>query len=60
MRETSNNLTKNYRIKCGTRLVFNFLRGSDDFIVQKVYLLRLVLLCFGLITLAAYLFILFP
>ncbi len=33
----------------GTRLVFKFFRGSDDFIMQKVYLLRLMPVCVGLI-----------
>ncbi len=35
-------------------LVFKILRGSDDFIRQKVYLLRLMPVCVGLIMLAAY------
>jgi hypothetical protein len=33
----------------GTRLLFEFFRGSNDFIVQKVYFLRLMPVCFGLI-----------
>jgi hypothetical protein len=35
------------------RLVFKFFRGFDDFIMQKVYLLRLMLVCTGLIILSA-------
>jgi hypothetical protein len=35
-------------------LVFKILVGSDDFIRQKVYLLRLMPVCVGLIMLAAY------
>jgi hypothetical protein len=31
------------------RLVFEFFRGSNDFIVQKVHLLRLMPVCVGLI-----------
>jgi hypothetical protein len=39
-----------YRIwpNYGTRLVFELFRGSNDFIVQKVYLLRLMPVCVGL------------
>jgi hypothetical protein len=35
----------------GTRLVFEFFRGSNDFIVQKVYVYLLLLMpvCVGLI-----------
>ena len=35
--------------------MFEFFRGSNDFIVQKVYLLRLMPVCVGLIMIAAYL-----
>jgi hypothetical protein len=34
------------------RLVFKFFSGPDDFIIQKVYLLRLMPVCVGLIMLA--------
>jgi hypothetical protein len=56
MRETKNFLTKMYRKKPyeGMWLVFKFFRGSDDFLMQKVYLLRLMPVCVGLIILAAY------
>ncbi len=33
----------------GTRLVLKFFRGSDDFIMQNVYLLRLMSVYVGLI-----------
>jgi hypothetical protein len=38
----------------GTRLVFEFFGGSNDFIMQKVYLLRLMPVCVGLNWLAPY------
>jgi hypothetical protein len=37
----------------GTRLVFKFFRGSDAFILQEVYFLRLMLVFVGLMMLAA-------
>jgi hypothetical protein len=39
--------------------VFEFFRGSNDFIVQKVYLLRLMPVCVGLIMVSC-LFLLVP
>jgi hypothetical protein len=41
------------------RLVFEFFRGSNDFTVQKVYLLRLMPVCVGLIIVSC-LFLLVP
>jgi hypothetical protein len=43
-------LTKIYRTwpKQGTRLVFEFFKGSSDFKMQKVYLLQLMPVCVGL------------
>jgi hypothetical protein len=42
MRQISKNLTKIYRTwpNKGTRLVFEFFRGSNDLKTQKVYVLR--------------------
>jgi hypothetical protein len=39
--------------------VFEFFRGSNDFIVQKVYLLRLMPVCVGLIMVSCF-FVLVP
>jgi hypothetical protein len=52
MRQIKKILTKMFRT--GTRLVFKFFRGSDDFILKKVYSLRLMPVSVGLIMLAAY------
>jgi hypothetical protein len=51
MRQISKILIKIYRTwpNYGTRLVFEFFRGSNDFIVQKVNLLRLMTVCVGII-----------
>ncbi len=43
----------------GTWLVFEFFRGSNKFIVQKVHLLRLMPVCVGFI-MVSYLFLLVP
>ena len=45
---------QNLGLTKGRGLFLKFLGGSDDFIMQKVYLLRLMPVCVGLIVLAAY------
>ncbi len=51
MRKISKKLTKIFRTrpKQGTRVVFKFSGGSDDFIMQKVYLLWLMPVYVGVI-----------